>query len=90
MKGHSAPSQLNNPATPQKACAGCGGTIVWRRNRAANWDSIMYCSASCRRVSVARTIAGFNAESEGRDRRGTEGGSYALARFNFRVTGTLI
>jgi hypothetical protein len=31
----------------------------------------MYCSASCRRISIARARAGFNAESEGHHLCGT-------------------
>jgi hypothetical protein len=44
--------------------------MVWRRCSATNWDRVMYCSASCRRISVARARAGFNAESEGPDQCG--------------------
>ena len=77
MNGHAAPSHLTNPTTPQKACAVCGGTIVWRRSTASDWDKVMYCSASCRRISVARARAGFNAEPEGHDQRGA--GSSAQA-----------
>lgn len=39
---------------PSKPCICCGGTILWRRRLASDWDKVRYCSASCRRVSVAR------------------------------------
>jgi hypothetical protein len=77
MNSHSAPSQLSNPTTAPKACAVCGGTIAWRRWRDTNWDRVMYCSASCRRTSVAGARAGFNGESEGHDQCGA--GSSAKA-----------
>ena len=72
MNRHSAAPQLNNPGTPRKVCTVCGGTIVWRRWRAANWDRVLYCSASCRRSSVASARAGFNSESEGQEQCGAE------------------
>ena len=86
--------QLSNPATPQKACTVCGGTIVWRRWRDSNWDRVMYCSASCRRISVVgrepdstpnqkATIARCRVVGHGRVK------VYALARFDFCVVGTL-
>jgi hypothetical protein len=77
MNGHSAASQLNNLGTPRKACTVCDGTILWRRWRATNWDSVMYCSAACRRIAVARARNGFNDESEDRDQCGA--GSSAQA-----------
>jgi len=69
--------KLSNPTTTRKVCAVCGGTIVWRRCRATNWDRVMYCSASCRRISVARARVGFNAESGGRDQCGAGSSSKA-------------
>ena len=69
--------QLSNPALPQKACAACGGKIVWRRRSATNWDRVIYCSASCRRISVVRAKAGFNAELEGHDQYGAESSAKA-------------
>jgi hypothetical protein len=54
MDRYFATSQLNNPRTPRKLCTLCGGTILWRRRLATNWDKVLYCSASCRRISVAR------------------------------------
>jgi hypothetical protein len=77
MNGHSAPSQLCNPTITQKACSVCGGPIVWRRRRATNWDRLMYCCASCRRISVARARVGFNVETECHDQCGA--GSAAKA-----------
>lgn len=31
-----------------KTCAVCGRDIEWRRKWARDWDSVRYCSASCR------------------------------------------
>lgn len=48
---------------PPKTCLVCGGPIQWRRRSAANWDTVKYCSAACRRT-VARpssTSAGVSA-----------------------------
>jgi hypothetical protein len=53
MEGHSAFIHLSNHAKPPKGCSVCGCTIQWRRWRAADWDKVKYCSASCRRVAVA-------------------------------------
>jgi hypothetical protein len=36
-------------ALPEKPCATCGRTMVWRAKWAKNWDSVRYCSAGCRR-----------------------------------------
>lgn len=34
---------------PEKVCASCGRPMVWRKAWEKNWDSIRYCSDSCRR-----------------------------------------
>ena len=34
---------------PEKPCATCGRTMVWRAKWAKNWDSVRYCSDGCRR-----------------------------------------
>ncbi len=70
MENDSASSELSVQGAKSKVCTVCGGTILWRRRIAANWDEIHHCSASCRRISVARTRAGLNAESEGRKQSG--------------------
>jgi hypothetical protein len=36
-------------ALPEKPCATCGRTMVWRAKWAKNWDTVRYCSAGCRR-----------------------------------------
>ena len=36
-------------ALPEKPCATCGRTMVWRSKWAKNWDTVRYCSAGCRR-----------------------------------------
>jgi len=64
MACYSATSQLNNPRTPRKLCTFCGGTILWRRRLATNWDKALYCSASCRRISVAKARTAHNGQIE--------------------------
>jgi hypothetical protein len=58
MDSHSASSQQKHRGADEKRCMVCGGNIVWRRRLAADWDKVMYCSASCRRVAVAKTDTG--------------------------------
>jgi len=53
MEGQLLSLDLGNHAKPTKACVVCGCAIQWRRRRAADWDKLKYCSASCRRVAVA-------------------------------------
>lgn len=77
MNDHSGPSRLSNTAMPDKAFGVCGESIVGRRGTATNWDRVMYCSASCRRTSVAGSRTGFNAESENRDQRGAGSSAHA-------------
>jgi hypothetical protein len=39
--------------TPEpKVCASCGRTIEWRKKWERDWDSVRYCSASCRSHGV--------------------------------------
>jgi hypothetical protein len=70
MERDSANSEVSIQGKKCKVCAVCGGPILWRRWLAANWGEVRYCSASCRRTSVARARAEFNADSEGRDQSG--------------------
>lgn len=37
---------------PEKPCASCGRTMVWRKAWARDWDQVRYCSAACRRRKV--------------------------------------
>ncbi|MGA3197457.1 MAG: DUF2256 domain-containing protein [Terriglobales bacterium] len=63
MDNNSLPPQPDIRRIPPKTCLVCGGPIQWRRRRAANWDTVKYCSAACRRA-VARpssTPAGLSA-----------------------------
>ena len=53
MKFRSGSKQSIHQATPRKSCSVCGSTILWRRQLAMNWDSVTYCSAACRRNSIA-------------------------------------
>lgn len=53
MDRASGKSRLSNRKKPNKACTVCGEKIVWHRRLASEWDSLLYCSASCRRISVA-------------------------------------
>jgi hypothetical protein len=34
---------------PQKVCAACGLSFVWRRKWARDWEKIKYCSDRCRK-----------------------------------------
>ncbi|RKS75340.1 hypothetical protein CLV35_1801 [Motilibacter peucedani] len=38
-----------------KPCAACGRTITWRKKWARDWESVRYCSGSCRRAKVSAT-----------------------------------
>ncbi|KQP62312.1 DUF2256 and DUF3253 domain-containing protein [Nocardioides sp. Leaf285] len=38
-----------------KTCASCGRTIEWRKKWERDWDSVKYCSTSCRRHGVTDT-----------------------------------
>lgn len=40
---------------PQKPCTVCGRTMTWRRAWARDWESVRYCSDSCRRSGVTAT-----------------------------------
>jgi hypothetical protein len=73
MDRYSATSQLNNPRTPRKLCTFCGGTILWRRRLATNWDKVVYCSASCRRISVAKAKTAPNGQVEVYDHSAAKG-----------------
>jgi len=44
----------SNRRKSTKTCIVCGEKIMWHRRLAGDWGSIRYCSASCRRVSVAQ------------------------------------
>jgi hypothetical protein len=36
-----------------KLCVSCGREMVWRKSWARNWDSVRFCSDSCRRRAVS-------------------------------------
>lgn len=40
---------MPGPALPEKPCATCGRTMVWRARWAKNWADVRYCSDRCRR-----------------------------------------
>ncbi len=40
---------------PEKTCASCGRRIEWRAKWARDWDSVKYCSDSCRNRGVTAT-----------------------------------
>ena len=68
MDLHFATSQSGNPRKPDnKSCTVCGATIQWRRRLSKNWNNVIYCSASCRRTSVARARTGTNYHVEAYD-----------------------
>lgn len=36
-----------------KVCVSCGRTMTWRKSWARNWDSVRYCSDTCRARKVS-------------------------------------
>jgi len=38
-----------------KTCVSCGREMQWRKSWEKNWDSVRYCSDSCRKVKVNDT-----------------------------------
>ena len=40
-------------APEPKTCESCGRTIEWRKKWERDWDSVRYCSTSCRRQGVS-------------------------------------
>jgi hypothetical protein len=68
MELHLATAQSGNPRrTDSKSCKVCGRTIQWRRRLAENWHEVKYCSASCRRASVANARTDINQRAEAYD-----------------------
>lgn len=47
---------------PDKTCAVCGRRIEWRKKWERDWDSVKYCSDSCR--AAARRIPEHDLEGE--------------------------
>ncbi|NQW68504.1 MAG: DUF2256 and DUF3253 domain-containing protein [Acidimicrobiaceae bacterium] len=39
----------------EKPCERCGRTMQWRAKWAKNWDTVKYCSDTCRRAKVTAT-----------------------------------
>ena len=48
-------------ALPTKTCAACGRTFSWRRRWARDWESVRYCSRSCRGRGVGPLDAALEA-----------------------------
>jgi len=67
MDNYARRSQLSSHRTPSKSCTACGETILWQRRLATQWGKVLYCSASCRRVSVARARTGHDDRVEAFD-----------------------
>ncbi|MDX2115507.1 MAG: DUF3253 domain-containing protein [Planctomycetota bacterium] len=42
-----------NTHLPEKPCAACGRSIVWRKKWERDWDSVRYCSDACRRSGLS-------------------------------------
>ena len=40
---------MSRAPLPTKPCARCGRTITWRKAWARDWDSVRWCSDSCRK-----------------------------------------
>ncbi len=43
---------MGRAALPTKPCARCGRTITWRKAWERDWDSVRWCSDSCRKHGV--------------------------------------
>jgi hypothetical protein len=71
MDRYSATSHHVIHRTERKVCMVCGGSILWRR-LATNWDKVIYCSASCRRISVAKARTAPNGQVEVYDHSAVE------------------
>jgi hypothetical protein len=69
--------QKRDSAIQCKECTVCGQRILWRRRLAANWETMQYCSAACRRISASGAGGGQKARAESRER--LEDGSVASA-----------
>ncbi|CAN5199698.1 hypothetical protein BH24ACT10_BH24ACT10_12480 [soil metagenome] len=39
-------------ALPSRPCAGCGRTIAWRKKWERDWESVRWCSDTCRRAGT--------------------------------------
>ncbi|MEM7754415.1 MAG: DUF2256 and DUF3253 domain-containing protein [Planctomycetota bacterium] len=46
------PRKAASPPPEPKTCAACGRTIEWRKKWERDWDSVRYCSNTCRRRKV--------------------------------------
>ena len=44
---------VSRPPLPSKPCARCGRTITWRKVWARYWDSVRWCSDSCRKHGLS-------------------------------------
>jgi len=64
MVNNSDNSQPDNHRSPRKPCAVCSEMIIRQRRLAANWDKVIYCSAACRRIAVAKASAADNEHGE--------------------------
>ena len=72
MDRYSATTHPGIHRTARKLCVVCGGNILWRRRLATSWDRVMYCSASCRRISVANARTAHNGQGEVYDHSAVE------------------
>jgi hypothetical protein len=66
MESHSAVIDWGNHTRAPKRCVVCGCAIPWRRWRAAAWDKVKYCRASCRRAAIATARTAGEVPVEGR------------------------
>lgn len=42
-------------ALPSRPCAACGRTITWRKKWQRDWESVRWCSDTCRRAGAGPT-----------------------------------
>ncbi|TQM57499.1 DUF2256 and DUF3253 domain-containing protein [Humibacillus xanthopallidus] len=45
---------MSRAPLPTKPCARCGRTITWRKAWARDWDSVRWCSDSCRKHGLTQ------------------------------------
>ena len=39
---------------PKKSCSSCGRSFTWRKSFAKNWDTVKYCSNTCRKRKLSK------------------------------------
>lgn len=53
--------RANSTEASTKICPRCGRSFAWRKKWASVWDSVVYCSAACRKTRLTATDAALEA-----------------------------